>query len=286
MGLLSTRRGRPRLCRACGNLVGAEADDCSYCGAKDRFTTGLLRNPAVLFGAFGPTRAIGVFIVAYYAIMVLADRLFVVPSSDEMDAYRSFVRFGYTPETLVRFGSLFPPLVDAGEWWRFVTPLFIHLGIIHLAFNTLALFQLGPFVEELYGRGKLLAIFFSSGIVSLVGMYAFGQGGAGASGGLFGLIGSLIAYGVRMPTQFGQTVKSQAIQWAIYGVIMSVFFRASNTAHVSGLIAGFVAAYALSPDEPRTDGERLVVGSIVWAAFLAVAVSFAMMAAQLGRPLA
>lgn len=283
MGFLASRRGRPRLCRACGNLVGAEADDCSYCGAKDRFTTGLLRNPTILFGAFGPTRAIGVFILAYYALMVVADRLFIEAPTEELAAFRSFMRFGYTPETLIRFGSLFPPFVSEGEWWRFVTPIFIHLGVIHLAFNTVALFQLGPYVEELYGRGKLLVVFIFSGIVSLVGMYVFGQGGAGASGGLFGLIGALVAYGVRMPTQFGQAVKSQAIQWAVYGVIMSIFFRASNTAHVSGLVAGFVFAYLLGPDEPRTDGERKTVGSLVWAGYGIVLVSFALMAAQVGR---
>ena len=284
MGFLSSRRGRPRLCRACGNLVGADADDCSYCGAKDRITTGLLRNPTILFGRFGPTRVIAVFILAYYALMVVADRLFVQPTTDGEAAPRAFVQLGYTIETLVRFGSLVPSLVSAGEWWRLVTPLFIHLGVIHLAFNTIAFFQLGPFVEELYGRGKLVVIFFFSGVVSLMAMCFVGQGGAGASGGLFGFIGSLIAYGVRMPTQFGQAVRSQAIQWAIYGVIMSVFFHASNTAHVAGLVSGFVVAYFLQPDEPRTERERLAVGSLVWVAIGAVVLSFALMAAQVARP--
>jgi membrane associated rhomboid family serine protease len=283
MGFLSSRRGRPRLCRACGNLIGADSDDCSYCGAKDRLTTGLLRNPMVLFGAFGPTRALAAFIVAYFALMVVADRLFIV-ADEESIGYRALAVWGYTPEAFLRFGGLEPSLVRQGEVWRLVTPVFIHLGVIHLAFNTYALFILGPQIEELFGRAKLVIVFLFAGIGAAAVMNFVGQGGAGASGGLFGLIGALIAYGVRVPTRFGQAVKSQAIQWAVYGVIMSIFFRASNTAHISGLIAGFVAAYSLGPDEPSGERERLVTGTLVWSGFAAVALSFALMAAQVTRP--
>src|SRR5262245_3061646 len=71
----SSRAGRPRLCRGCGSLIGADSDTCTYCGAKDRLTTGLARNPAAIFGAIGPARAIAFFIAAYFLIMVGVDRL-------------------------------------------------------------------------------------------------------------------------------------------------------------------------------------------------------------------
>ncbi len=282
MGLFSSGRGRPRLCRACGNLVGAEADDCSYCGAKDRLTTGLLQNPTRLFGKLGPSRSFAVFILVYFAVMVVADRVFLAPGESEEGA-SVLGGFGYSYRTFLGFGGLLPELVRRGEYWRFVTPIFIHLGLIHLAFNTYAFFFLGPLIEELFGKSKLVVVFLFSGIVAAIAMFLFGQGGAGASGGIFGFIGALVAYGVRLPTRFGQAVKVQAIQWAAWGLIVSLFIGASNTAHVAGLVSGFAAAYFLGPDDPSTERARKAVGSLVWF-FLGVTVlALALMAAQLPR---
>jgi rhomboid protease GluP len=109
-------------------------------------------------------------------------------------------------------------------------------------------------------------------------MLIFGQGGGGASGGLFGLIGATVAFGVRTPTRFGGAVKAQAIQWAVYGLVMSFMLKGSNTAHIGGAIAGFLVGLAVGPDEPTRERDRLVQGVLAWCCIAIVVVSLLLMA--------
>jgi len=282
MGLLGSRIGRPRLCRACGNLIGADNDDCSFCGVKDRFTSGLLREPGRIFGKFGPTRVMAGLIAAWFALAVVVDRVFwpgeeSIQSQFALPIFHAF----YGIRTFVRLGGLVSWLVHEGQFWRLVTPMFLHIGPVHLLMNGYALFQLGPFLEELYGRSKLISIFVLSAIGSFVAMLLFGYSGAGASGGLFGLIGALIAFGIRTRTRFGEAVRGQAIHWAIYGLIMSLALQGSNTAHIGGLVAGFLVALALGPEEPHRERDRLIQGVIAWVCIGITVLSLLLMALDL-----
>ncbi len=106
--------------------------------------------------------------------------------------------FGGSTHTgvLVYFGAMFKPLVQMGEWWRFFTPIFLHIGFSHLLMNSYSLFILGQSFETLYGSVKFIIIYLFSGIMG--NLMTFGLGNdmtvsAGASTSIYGLFGLGIA---------------------------------------------------------------------------------------------
>src|SRR5215510_10203220 len=107
---------------------------------------------------------------------------------------------GSTNETtLMAFGVKSNPKIAAGEWWRFVTPVFIHIGLLHLFFNSYALWIVGPQVEKLYGGARFVLLYVLTGVAGVVGSYLYRPEGlsAGASGAIFGLFGVLLVFGLR-----------------------------------------------------------------------------------------
>src|SRR5262249_53587703 len=82
-----------------------------------------------------------------------------------------------------------------GEYYRFLTSMFLHGGLLHIAFNAWALYALGPETERIYGTARFLAIYFIAGLAGGVASYARSPYPAvGASGALFGLIGALAVF--------------------------------------------------------------------------------------------
>lgn len=105
--------------------------------------------------------------------------LFVGPSSD--------------PGALVRGGATVRGLVEAGEWWRLVACVFVHVGGVHLFVNVIGLYFLGRVAEELFGFSRTVALFGIAGIAGAVASYLASPAGisAGASGAIFGLLGAV-----------------------------------------------------------------------------------------------
>jgi len=94
---------------------------------------------------------------------------------------------------LVRSGAMVRGLVRAGEWWRLVSCIFIHVGMVHLAVNAIGLYFLGRSTEELFGSWRALAIFAVSGLGGSIASFLAAPAGisTGASGAVFGLLGAL-----------------------------------------------------------------------------------------------
>lgn len=106
---------------------------------------------------------------------------------------------------LVHFGAKVPWLVAGGEYWRLFTAIFLHIGFLHLAFNSYALYSLGPQVETLYGRNRFLMIYLLSGLAGSVASYVLSASvSAGASGAIFGLVGALTVYLIRQRDILGR----------------------------------------------------------------------------------
>ena len=97
---------------------------------------------------------------------------------------------------LVLFGAQQNQLVASGDFYRLFTSMFIHIGIIHLAFNTWALYVIGMGLERLYGGSRYLVIYILSGLGGSLVSYVLAPASvsAGASGAIFGLIGAEIAF--------------------------------------------------------------------------------------------
>lgn len=149
---------------------------------------------------------------------------------------------------LINDGGLYGPLVAAGEWWRIGTAAFLHAGWLHIATNMFALYQVGTFVELLYGRARMAIIYVLAVIGSGIAVvwFSYDAPTVGASGAIFGLFGALTAAGLRLGKP-GRDLVQQSAGIIILNLILgfTVFRFVSNAAHIGGLIAGLVVGFAL-----------------------------------------
>ena len=96
---------------------------------------------------------------------------------------------------LLKWGAKSNDLIWEGEWWRFVTPVFIHMGWVHLIGNGVVLFFFGRLLETLVGTVRFLSIYVIAGVCGVIAGFCFhDQLSAGASGAIFGLFGGLLAF--------------------------------------------------------------------------------------------
>lgn len=146
--------------------------------------------------------------------------------------------------TLIQFGAKFNPLIIDGEWWRFLTPVILHIGIFHLLMNTLALFYLGTLTEKIFGNTRFLFIYLLAGFTGSVASFLVNPNlSAGASGAIFGLFGALLYFGVTFPKLFFRTIGMNII--VVLGLNLAFGFTVpgiDNAGHIGGLIGGFAAA--------------------------------------------
>ena len=155
--------------------------------------------------------------------------------------------------TLVDFGALFGPLIAAGEFWRLFSSLFLHVGLLHLLFNSFALFIFGPIIENLFGKFRFIIIYLFSGVSgSLISLY-FNPlvVAAGASGAIFGLLGALAAFFLLKRNILGVFAQKNFIAVIIL-VAFNMFFGflipgVDNFAHLGGFISGLVISLVLVP---------------------------------------
>jgi len=159
------------------------------------------------------------------------------------------INFGLVtqPQEVLAQGALVPVSVARGEAWLLVTSIFLHSGFIHLALNMLSLYFLGSFVEEVFGRWRFAALYGLSGLAGGVAYLYFGGGGpaVGASGAIFGLLGSVFGYTIRRGTFSWQNplIRQLLILTALNIYIGLSVPNISNTAHVGGLLGGLAFGY-------------------------------------------
>jgi rhomboid protease GluP len=146
--------------------------------------------------------------------------------------------------TLIKYGAKVNQLIVEGQWWRFLTPVFLHIGFLHLAMNTLALYYLGTAVERMYGNVRFLFIYLFAGITGFIASFIFSANlSAGASGAIFGCFGALLYFGAIYPKLFFRTMGMNVFM--ILGLNLLFGFSASgidNAGHLGGLAGGFLAA--------------------------------------------
>jgi len=128
---------------------------------------------------------------------------------------------------LVDFGAKENTHIMMGEYWRFVTPMFLHNGITHLVVNSYSLYVLGTTVEMIMGKGRFLFIYLMAGL----------------TGAIFGLLGALIYYGTEhrelFKKGFGRGILTTLLINIVYGLSVP---RIDNFGHFGGLLGGFLAS--------------------------------------------
>lgn len=286
--------GRPTMCRSCGSIVGSGQKECAVCGASvsvaDAQTKrrGAVDNETVRFAKAVLDRPYKFTI----ALLVVNVFLFLV-----------MMQTGDTPisllaplpnEVLVLFGAKMNYLVQTRhEWWRFVTPMFLHVNLLHLLVNMYSLWIVGPYVEKLYGSAKFIVFWVLTGIAGVVASYlsvrpnmsvgpvarflfkATDDPSVGASGALFGLVGVLFVFGIKFRHElpegfrraFGTGLLPMILLNLFIGYMGSSFI--DNAAHLGGLAAGAVLALVV---DYRRPGEKSKI-AITWQALQVAAIA-------------
>lgn len=146
--------------------------------------------------------------------------------------------------TLIRFGAKFNPLIIEGEWWRFITPVFLHIGFLHLLMNSFALYYMGPLVERIYGNFRFLLIFLFAGFSGVLASFSFSPVlSAGASGAIFGCFGAMLYFGMIYPKLFFRTIGMNILVVIGINLLFGFTFQGvDNAGHIGGLIGGFLAS--------------------------------------------
>jgi len=261
-GVHCTRCGRP-ICPDCMNPapVGYQ---CPECVAEARKTAPgrKVRVGSIVGRAGSITRTLLLVNVAMFVVEAI------------LGGSGSLFR-GPNAGTLFDLGALYPPAIaqfgPAGEhhqYWRLITPMFLHAGLIHLAFNSYALFLLGYLIEDAFGKVRLVAIYFISGFLASVTSFAFGppiEVGVGASGAIFGLLGAWVAFNYRRRTS---PMASANLRWAFMLIGLNIILGFSIPgidwrAHFGGLVAGALAGAVMEGLGPRSLRPLVQVGGLI-----------------------
>jgi rhomboid protease GluP len=264
------------MCRSCGAIVGAGETQCGVCGAP---TAGQSHTESSQYQRADKETirfARAVLNRPYkFTIALLVANVFIFLLMWESSGMGfAVLQRGFPEPVLIAYGAITNYLVNSpsNQWWRFITPMFVHINLVHLLMNMFSLLILGPFVEKLYGSAKFVVFWVFTGIASAVGTYltmrpslargVFGSfifhpdgPSAGASGALFGLVGVLFVFGIKyrreLPEGFKRVFGTGLLPIIFINLFIGFIGRSfiGNSAHLTGLFSG--AALALFVDYRR-----------------------------------
>lgn len=176
--------------------------------------------------------------------------------------------------TLVNFGALARNLVFNGEYYRLITSAFLHIGSIHLICNMYALYILGKDIESYYGSKKYIFIYLISALIgsflSIIFMSDYSIS-AGASGAIFGLMGSLLYFGYNYRVTLNNSITKQILP--VIALNLFIGFTSSginNYAHLGGLLGGYIASMSVGVKYKTKKSEQIngVISLILLIIFL------------------
>lgn len=261
-----------RMCPHCRAFITKSDRTCPYCHEVVGPRAAETRGAGDLLGGFIPHARFTTTI-----ILLINGGLYIATALYSMRSGNDGSLMSIDPRTLFDFGAKYRQAILLGQWWRLVTAGFLHGGLMHILMNSWALFDLGAQVEEIYGTSRLIVFYFLAIVFGfMASTYWTPTLSVGASAGLFGLIGAMIALGVRHQTSLGGAIRGLYIRWAIYGLLFGLLpgLRVDNAAHLGGLAAGFGCAYLAGlPRIPTAWSEKVWKGAAALCVFL-TAVSF------------
>ena len=187
-------------------------------------------------------------------------------------------------QDFVNWGVNYGPYTINGQWYRLLTSVFIHAGLLHIAFNMWCLWDLGRLAESVYGHWTFAAVYLTSGVAaslaSLIWHASNPVPSVGASGAIFGIAGALIASFYLGEFSLPRAALSGTLRSVVVFVGYNLFFgaviaRTDNAAHVGGLLMGLLLGALIAKVAPGHDqtlrrivilliGILLVVGGVMW----------------------
>ena len=277
------KQPRPQLCPNCGSLVGINATRCHNCGTNLKFSMAAVNRS--LSGVFsGPAPVTTALLVAnllMFGVEWMASTaegsgggLSILGSMNGFASYRLGASFG-------------PAVFGLHEWYRLITAMFLHGGLIHIGVNMMSLMQLGPALEELYGSARYLFLYVLTGAFGFLVSAATGHFSLGASGALMGIVGAMLAVTSKRGGSYMHDLRSRLVTSVVILFVIGFFpgIRIDNWAHGAGLAAGFVLGKIFPDRQPMNPRERQIANALGWLAGIAVIASFALMILHYRDPL-
>jgi rhomboid protease GluP len=264
---------RPKMCPACGNLVGISATRCPACGTSVNFSLAAAgRGISGLFGGHAPATT-GLLIVNFL--------MFAVSLATSIEKGSGFGLFsGIDGEVLYRLGAVYPPAIFEGhQWFRLVTAMFLHGSILHIGFNMWVLWDVGPVIEEVYGSARYLFLYTVSGITGYLLSAYRGNFSVGASGAILGLVGVMLAITTKRGGAAMQAQRSRLIFWVVIIFAQGLLpgLNVDNWAHFGGLASGFLLGRVFADRQPAPGSELKRAYVLGWLAGAVLLASFAFM---------
>jgi rhomboid protease GluP len=262
-----------RMCPHCRAFITSHDRVCPYCNEKvgprpaERGTGG-----GSILGGFIPHAGFTtIMILLINGALYLATGLYSMSSGNG-----NLVNID--GRTLAAFGAKVSPwIIYRGEWWRLVTAGFLHGGLLHIAMNSWVLFDLGAQVEEIFGPPRFIVIYFFATIFGFVASTFWSSAlSIGASAGIMGLIGAMIALGMMHRSAMGNAIRGMYVRWAVYILLLGLlpFFQTDNAAHVGGLVGGFLVAWLAGLPRQWNDVREKVWHWASYACLALTALSF------------
>jgi len=274
------------MCRNCGAIVGAGAAQCGVCGASTNPQKTEVRRQQL------PDRETIRFARAIldrpykFTIALLVANIFVfLLMWDSSGRTWQVLAEHFSNAVLLIYGAKLNALIAAPyyQYWRFVTPMFVHVNLLHLLVNMYSLWMIGPYVEKLYGSTKFVVFWVVTGIAGVMASYltvrpnlatgalgkflfkSLDEPSAGASGALFGLVGVLFIFGIKfrreLPEGFKRAFGTGMLPIILINLFIGYIGRGfiDNAAHLGGLLSGAALAVVV---QYRRPGERPSVATL------------------------
>lgn len=270
------------LCPNCRKLISLDEPACPYCGLIRpglHNTAGKLRN---IFFAFEPVKTIIYVNIAFFilALLLFPRGIFMGgnPLGFLSPSDQSLFLLGAT-------GTV--PVINFHRFWTLLSASFLHGGILHIVFNMMALYQLGPFVMREFGLHRFVNIYILTGIAGFaVSVLAGVRLTIGASASVCGLIGAIIYFGKSRGGHYGEAIFKQALGWVVGLVIFGFIFSGiNNWAHGGGLLSGLLLAFILGYNDQKSESAwskilayaciLVTAGVLIWAAGSSIFYKFA-----------
>lgn len=276
-----------RMCPNCRALIDRNASVCPLCEMPVKAPRSRASStPGRVLGIIPvPSTATSVIVAVTIAVYALTWYLTQNASSAELSASPSMG--GIRGDILLRMGAKYGPLIiNAGQWWRLVTAIFLHAGLFHIGMNLWCLFDLGPAVESLFSTTKFIVVYLVTGVVGFLASLWWSPRALsiGASGAILGLIGILIGASFHHGG-LGKDYRSMLWRWVIYILIFGLlpFFAVDNAAHIGGLVSGLILGFLVPEGEPETRSSENLWNTLAILSVLVIAGSFVLMALQMNR---
>ncbi len=157
-------------------------------------------------------------------------------------------------QLLLHWGAqLWPLVIHHDQWWRCITYAFTHGGLIHLAFNMIVLYQVGPRLEFEIGKPAFISLYFITALTGTAAglLWHPNVPVVGASTSLFGLIGFSVAYYHRIGTSIALQMRNFMFQWAAFAFVFGLLVGADNAGHLGGAVGGVVLGLLMPVTFPQ-----------------------------------